>query len=125
MRKIFSEILRAGSPAVYELGRRLAVPGQADDSLVRYAIDGLVTGCGRGGNEIYRQRLAGDLLQLTFTAADDEIKKFLLEEAQYVVGKKHLKLLAPHLMNPALAPYAMKAMLRISGPELEEICLKA
>lgn len=122
--KLFSEMLQAGSPAVYELGRRLATPGQADDSLVRYALDGLVMQCGRPGYEIFRERLADDLLRLTSTAVDDEIKKFLLEEAQYVVGKKHFKLLSPHLKNSALAGYAIEAMLRVKGPELEEILLK-
>ncbi len=121
--KIFFEMLRAGSPVVYELGRRLSAPGQADDSLVRYAIDGLVTQTGRAGHETHRERLADDLLKLTFTAADEEIKKFLLEEAQYVVGKKHLKILAAHLKNPALSTPALKAMLRVKDPELEETLL--
>ncbi len=121
--KIFSEMLRAGSSVIYELGRRLAAPGQADDSLVRYAIDGLVTQSGRPGNEVFRERLADNLLALTFTEIDDGVKKFLLEEVQYVVGKKHLKSLAAHLENQALATPALRAMLRVKDPELEETLL--
>ncbi|MGB4705419.1 MAG: hypothetical protein WBI18_10160, partial [Candidatus Saccharicenans sp.] len=121
--KIFSEMLRAGSSVIYELGRRLAAPGQADDSLVRYAIDGLVTQSGRPGNEVFRERLADNLLALTFTEIDDGVKKFLLEEVQYVVGKKHLKSLAAHLENQALATPALRAMLRVKDPELEEVLL--
>jgi len=119
--KIFTEMLQAGSPAVHELGRRLAVPGEADDSLVRYAIDGLVTMGGKPGHETQKESLADDLLKLAAVSQQDEITKFLLEEVQYVVGKKHLARLATFLKNPALTECALKAMLRVKGPELEKI----
>ncbi|MCR4395236.1 MAG: DUF1080 domain-containing protein [Candidatus Saccharicenans sp.] len=121
---IFSEMLEAGSPVFQELGRRLVSPGEADDSLVRLAIDGLVTRAGLPGYERQKERLAADLLQLVATNRPDEVKKFLLEEAQYIISQKHLKLLAAHLQNPALAEYAVKAMLRAPGPELEKILLE-
>lgn len=119
--KIFTEMLQAGSPVVYELGRRLAVPGEADDSLVRYAIDGLVTLSGKPGHETQKESLADDLLKLAAVSQHDEITEFLLEEVQYVVGMKHLARLATFLKNPGLAEYALKAMLRVKGPELEKI----
>ncbi|MGB9906150.1 MAG: family 16 glycoside hydrolase [Candidatus Saccharicenans sp.] len=120
---IFSEMLEAGSPVFQELGRRLVSPGEADDSLVRLAIDGLVTRAGLPGYERQKESLAADLLLLAATNRPDEVKKFLLEEAQYLISQKHLKLLAAHLLNPALAEYAVKAMLRAPGPELEKILL--
>jgi len=119
--RIFSEMIKAGSPAVEELGRRLAVPDEADDSLVRYAIDGLVRQAGKPGFENYKGRLAEDLLKFAALPIHDEIKKFLLEEVQYVAGKNQLKLLATHLKNPQLSEYAVKAMLRVRGPELEKL----
>lgn len=121
--KIFSEMLSAGSSVVYELGRRLAAPGEKDDSLVRFALDGLVTRSGRPGQEEQRQLLADDLLKLAVQAPSDEIRKFLLEEVQYVVSPKHLGRLAAFLKNPDLTEYALKAMLRVKGPELEDILI--
>ncbi len=122
--KIFSEMLEAGSPVVYELGRRLAVPGEADDSLVRYAIDGLVTLCGKPGHESRKESLAADLLKLAAGSRHDEIKKFLLEEVQYAVSRRHLAQLAFHLRNPGLTEYAVRAMLRVKGPEAEKILIE-
>jgi len=122
--KIFSEMLKGGSPVVQELCRRLVVPGEADDSLVRYAVDGLVTQAGKPGLENHRERLAEDLLKLALQPTNVEIKKFLLEESQYVISKKHLSLLRPHLKNPELAEYAVKTMLRAQGPELEKILVE-
>ncbi|MCX8159988.1 MAG: DUF1080 domain-containing protein [Candidatus Saccharicenans sp.] len=119
--KIFTEMLLAGSPVVYELGRRLAAPGEGDDSLARYALDGLVILSGRPGRETQKERLADDLLRLTSAARADEIRKFLLEEAQYLVDQKHLTRLASFLNNPSLTDCALRAMLRVKGPELEKI----
>ncbi len=121
--KIFSAMLSAGSPVVYELGRRLAVPGEKDDSLVRFALDGLVTRSGLPGQEEQRQLLADVLLKLAVQAPSDEIRKFLLEEVQYAVSPKHLGRLAAFLKNPDLTEYALKAMLRVKGPELEDILI--
>ncbi|MGB9863863.1 MAG: DUF1080 domain-containing protein [Candidatus Saccharicenans sp.] len=121
--KIFSEMLDSGSPAIRELARRLVPPGEEDDHLVRYAIDGLITRAGLPGQEKQKEHLADELLEIAATARPVEVKKFLLEEAQYLVSQKHLKPLAAHLQNPELAEYAIKAMLRVPVPELEIILL--
>lgn len=121
--KIFSEMLTAASPVVYELGRRLAVPGQADDSLVRYAIDGLVTLSGKPGYIKHKKFLADDLLKLAASIRADEIRKFLLEEVQYVAEPEHLARLADFLKIPDLTEYALKAMLRLKGAELENLLI--
>jgi len=122
--KIFSEMLKGGSPVVQELCHRLAVPGEADDSLVRYAVDGLVTQAGKLGFETFREKLAENLLRLALRPINVEIKKFLLEEAQFIISKKHLSLLRSHLKNPELAEYTVKTMLRAQGPELEKILVE-
>lgn len=122
--RIFSEMLEGGPPVVQELCRRLEAPGQADDSLVRYAIDGLIVQAGKPGLEKLKDRLADDLLKFATRSDSSEIKKFLLDEVQFIVGKKHLSLLRPHLRNPELAEYAVKAMLRVKGPELEKILVE-
>ncbi|MBC7364173.1 MAG: DUF1080 domain-containing protein [Candidatus Aminicenantes bacterium] len=122
--KIFSEMLNGGSPVVQELCRRIAIPGEADDSLVRYAVDGLVTQAGKPGFENFREKLAENLLKLALRPINVEIKKFLLEEAQFIISKKHLSLLRPHLKSPELAEYTVKAMLRVQGPELEKILVE-
>ncbi|MGB9894106.1 MAG: HEAT repeat domain-containing protein, partial [Candidatus Saccharicenans sp.] len=79
---------------------------------------------GQLGQAKQKERLADDLLEIAATAQPVEVKKFLLEEAQYLVSQKHLKLLAAHLQNPELAEYAIKAMMRVPAPELEIILLK-
>jgi len=117
--KIFADMLKAGSPVVFELGRRLSVPGEKDDSLARYALDGLVTRSGNPGYEKQKELLADDLLKLAVYAPSDEIRKFLLEEVQYVASPKHLVRLVSFLKNPDLTEYALKAMLRVKGAELE------
>lgn len=122
--RIFSKMLEDGSPVVQELCRRLEAPGQADDSLVRYAVDGLIMQAGKPGLEKLKDRLADDLLKFATRSDSSEINKFLLEEVQFIVGKKHLSLLRPHLRNPELAEYAVKAMLRVKGPELEKILVE-
>lgn len=122
--KIFSEMFEGGSAVVRELGHRLVPPGEADDSLVRYALDGLVLQAGKPGLEKLKDRLALDFLNLVNDFDSPEIKKFLLEEVQFIIGKKHLTLLRPHLKNPELAEYAVKAMQRAQGPELEKILIK-
>ncbi|MBC7349902.1 MAG: DUF1080 domain-containing protein [Candidatus Aminicenantes bacterium] len=122
--KIFSEMLKTGTPAVEDLGRRLAAPGQADDSLVRYAMDGLVRLAGKPGYEAVRGKLADDLLRLAISSPEPEISKFLLEEAQYVVGQKHLRPLALLLNKKDLVDPTIKAMLRVKSPEVEDILIK-
>ncbi|MBC7361445.1 MAG: DUF1080 domain-containing protein [Candidatus Aminicenantes bacterium] len=122
--RIFFEMLKGGSPVVEELCRRLAAPGEADDSLVRYAVDGLVVQVGKPGFETHKKKLAEDLLRFALRPVNMEIKKFLLEEMQFIASQKHLSLLRPHLRNPELAEYAVKTMLRVKGPELEKILVE-
>lgn len=122
--KIFSEMLEGGSAVVRELGRRLVPPGEADDSLVRYAIDGLVRRAAKPGLEKLKDRLAAELLKQVNDSDSPEIKNFLLEELQFIISEKHLILLRPHLKNPELAEGAVKTMLRARGPELEKILIE-
>lgn len=118
--KIFSEMLSADPQVVRELVRRLVPAGEADDSLVRYAIDGLVTRAGLPGRERLKENLADELLKLSASTLPVEVKKFLLEEAQYVLSPRHVPALAIHLHHPELSGYAIKALLRLKGNETEK-----
>lgn len=122
--KIFAEMLSAGSSVVRELVHRLVPPGEGDDSLVRYAIDGLVTRAGLPGQERNKEHLADELVRLVASTLSDEVKKFLLEEAQYVVSQRHAVELSLHLHNPELSAYVIKALLRLKGQETEKILIE-
>ncbi|MGQ9801534.1 MAG: DUF1080 domain-containing protein [Candidatus Saccharicenans sp.] len=117
-------MLKTGTPAVEDLGRRLEAPGQGDDRLVRYAIDGLVRLAGNPGYETGRGKLADDLLRLAIASPESEISKFLLEEAQYVVEQKHLRPLALLLNKKDLIEPTIRAMLRAKSAEVEVILIK-
>ncbi|PMP96166.1 MAG: hypothetical protein C0168_03450 [Candidatus Aminicenantes bacterium] len=122
--KIFSAMINVGSPVIKELCWRLVPAGQADDSLVRYALDGLINLSNQNTYKKYRRQLAADILENCRHLQSDEVKAFLLQEIELIITDSNLNQLRPFLRNSALTEITVRAMLRGSSQEAENILVK-
>ncbi|HNS04577.1 MAG TPA: DUF1080 domain-containing protein [Candidatus Saccharicenans sp.] len=126
--RIFGEMIQAiqsGTPVVSQLASRLQAPGKGDDTLVRYALDGLIQAAAKKGPAALKEKVAGEILKAVVSQPETQIKAFLLSEAGYIVEAKEIRLVEPYLLIPELADEAVRTLLRTKSPEVEKALLKA
>jgi len=126
--RIFVEMLQAiesGTPVVGQLASRLQPPGKGDDTLVRYALDGLVQAAAKKASAGLKGKIASEILTAVAAQPETQLKTFLLSEAGYLVEAKEIRLVEPYLLIPELADEAVRTLLRIRSPEVEKALLKA
>ena len=126
--RIFVEMLQAiesGTPVVGQLASRLQPPGQGDDTLVRYALDGVVQAAAKKASAGLKGKIASEILTAVAAQPETQLKTFLLSEAGYLVEPGQIKLVEPYLPVPELADEAVRTLFRIKSPEVEKALLKA
>jgi len=126
--RIFGEMLQAiesGTPVVGQLASRLQPPGQGDDTLVRYALDGVVQAAAKKASAGLKGKIASEILATVAAQPETQLKTFLLSEAGYLVEPGQIKLVEPYLPVPELADEAVRTLFRIKSPEVEKALLKA
>lgn len=126
--RIFGEMIQAiesGVPVVGQLASRLQPPGKGDDTLVRYALDGLVQAAAKKASAGLKGKIASEILTAVAAQPETQLKTFLLSEAGYLVEPGQIKLVEPYLPVPELADEAVRTLLRIKSPEVEKALLKA
>ena len=112
-----AELIRIGPGAVADLCGRLAAPGTADDSLVRYALDALAVRAGRPGAEAERKAAADGILAALTIPRDQENAVFLISLLQKIGRLEIVKPLGRFLTRPDLAEPAVRALTATGLPE--------
>jgi len=120
-----AKIFALGPSAIADLCGRLAAPGEADDHLVRYALDALAIYVNRPGAEVERLRFSQILLQAVQARRDAENTAFFLSLIQRVGRAEAVRPLAPLLRDRALAGPTARALSVIGGPQAEDVLLEA
>jgi HEAT repeat protein len=120
-----AELIALGPAAVADLCGRLAVPGAADDSLVRFALDAIVVRAGRPGAETERTLVVAGILDSLDDKKDPEIQTFLLVLLQRAGKAEIVKPLVRFLRRPLLVGPAVRALTATKTPAAEAALVKA
>lgn len=126
--KIFGEMLQSiesGVSVVSELAGRLQPPGKGDDTLVRYALDGVVQTAAKNASAGLKGKITSEILAAVASQPETQLKTFLLNEAGYLIEPGQIKLVEPYLLVPELADETVRTLLKIMSPEVEKALLKA
>ena len=120
-----AKIVALGPKAVADLCGRLAKPGENDDSLVRFALDGVAVYVSRPGAEKERLDFSRSLLQAVREPRDAENAVFLLSLIQRIGRSEAIRPVAGFLKDPALSGPAARALVAIGGNEAISAMLQA
>lgn len=118
-------LIELGPVAVAGLCSRLADPGTADDSLVRFALEAVAVRAGRPGAEDDRRAVVAAIAAALENAGGDENRAFLISLLQRTGNEEIAAPLAPLLFHPALAGPAARALTAAGGPQAEAALLRA
>jgi HEAT repeat protein len=120
-----AELITLGPAAVTDLCGRLAAPGTADDSLVRFALDAVIVRAGRPGAESERTRVVAGILDSLDEIKDPEIQTFLLVLLQQAGKAEIVKPLVRFLRLPLLVGPVVRALTATKTPAAEAALIKA
>jgi HEAT repeat protein len=121
-----AELLALGKEGLSETFRRLSVPGRADDTAVRFAVDGLTIYASRpGAPEKERFACTRAILAALERHPDPEVKAFLIEQVRIAGRAEAVKPLAKYLADKRLAGPAARALGTMHTPEAETVLLKS
>lgn len=120
-----ASLLSLGPSAIRDVCRRLSPPGKEDDTLARFALDAMAVHVTRPGAEKERKAFAGVLGKALQSAADSEVKAFLIGEIQLTGGNESVGVLRRYLHDGSLAGPAARALTAIRTPEAENALLGA
>jgi len=122
--KFASELIRLGPKGIQEICRMLVPPGTGDDTRVRFALNALSVYTHRARAENEREIYAEALIKALTSAADNEVKAFLIRQLQLVGKKESVKPLSRFLVNKRLCEPATQALLAIRTSDAEKVLLK-
>lgn len=112
-----AKLLEQGKPAVAELCGMLKAPDQAgDDTKVRFALEGMVMTAMRDAKSPQRAMLADALAAAVGTAAQPEVKAYLIRQLAQVAEDEAVPVLAPLLAEQRFCEPATQALLHIGSP---------
>ncbi|MBM3294853.1 MAG: DUF1080 domain-containing protein, partial [Candidatus Aminicenantes bacterium] len=120
-----ARLLALGPEAVSALCARLAAPGEADDSLVRFALDAAAVYAGRPGAEAERLGFSRSLVRALAEPRDAENAAFILSLLQRVGREEAVEAAAASLRRPGLAGPASRALAAIGGARAEKALVGA
>jgi HEAT repeat protein len=108
-------MLTLGEPGLAEYTRRLLPTGAGNDVAVRWAINAMAVFAAQSGNEARRALAERSLVAALGTAADVEVRTFLLAQLRIVGRDAAVTAAAPLLAEPAMVEPAAQLMLAIRG----------
>jgi HEAT repeat protein len=120
-----AEVFGLGEAGIMEICRRLSPPGEADDSLARYALEAAGTYAMRPGGERDRILYARAVIKALKSAPDPDLKTFLVGRLQQAGGNESIEPLSRLLSDRRLAEPAVQALLAIRAPGTDKALLKA
>jgi len=121
-----AELLALGKDGLFETFRRLSGPGRADDTAVRFAVDGLTIYANRPGTpEKGRLVYTRAILAALDRHPDPEVKAFLIEQIRVAGRAEAVRPLAKYLSDKRLAGPAARALRTLNTPGAEAALLKS
>ncbi len=121
-----AELLALGKEGLAETFRRLSLPGLADDTSARYAVDSLTVYANRpGAPEKERLACIRALLDALDRQDEPELKAFLIEQVRVAGRPEAVKPLAKYLADPRLAGPAARALGAVPAPEAESTLINS
>ncbi len=103
-------VLKTGPDGIRELCGRLLPPGGADDTKIRYAVNGLARHVSAPGREQDRATFARAVCDTLRSARNDEVRAFLIRQLQLAGKDESVKALAGFLDAPRLCGPAARAL---------------
>lgn len=122
---LMKELSLFGNPGIKNLTSKLVAPGKGNDASARYAISGLAKYVGQLNDIPLRRATSAALLSALGTAKDDEVRDFILQEAQYVAGDEAVPLVRKYLVDNRLADPAARLLLRVRTGDASKAMLSA
>ena len=120
-----ADLVKIGPSAVKELCGQLAEPGGADDSRVRYALDGMAVYVSRPGAEGERKMFARAVIESLGKAKGKEVKRFLIERLQRVGKAESVDAISGYLSDERLCEPASQALQAIATANAKAALAKA
>jgi HEAT repeat protein len=124
-RKLATELIKLGPPALAEVCKGIVPPGPTNDSKPRFAIHAVALESTRPGAEADRKMVAGALIAALESAKDREVKAFFIRHLQLVGKDEAVPPLAKLLADPSLHEPATQALIRIRTPNVIAALLQA
>ena len=109
--------VQLGAAGIQEVCNMLVAPGSGDDANARFALSGLAKYVSRPGAEAERTMVAGALIEALATAAEPEVKAFLVRQLQVAGKDESVAPLSGYLADDLLCEPATQALLAIGTPE--------
>ena len=120
-----AELLALGPEGLQGVCRRLAPPGEVDDSLARFALDAAAVYAARPGAEGERRMFCREVLKVLEMPRELEVKAFLLGELQRVGKDEVVRPVAALLADARLAGPAARVLAAVRNPEAERALIRA
>jgi len=120
-----AELIALGSGGIMRLCRMLAPPGAADDSKVRYAVNGLATYVAPPRLEDQRKMFVRALARACEQEGSPDVQAFLISQVELCGKDESVKPLKKYLLDPKLCAPATRALVIIGTPAAEAAILKA
>jgi HEAT repeat protein len=109
------ELASLGKEGIQIIASKLVSPGKGNDAAMRYAISGIAKYAGEGNDISLKRTLSLALINSLTTAKDNEVRDFLLQEAQYVAGDEAVPIIKKYLTNNRLSDPATRLLLRVGN----------
>ncbi len=120
-----AELLHYGPLGILEACRMLLPSGAGDDTKVRFALNGLAVYVSRQGAENERRLYAKTLIKALDSAAESEVRAFLISQLQLAGREESVKPLSRFLEDKMLCEPAAQALLVIRSARVEKAFLKS
>jgi HEAT repeat protein len=115
-RAVAEALLKEGAPAIQAVAAMLTPPADTGDADARFALEALALHVERNGAEADRRLVSDALAGALGTAADTDVKAFLIRRLQLVGKDEAVPALQPYLADKALCDPATEALVRIGTP---------
>jgi HEAT repeat protein len=120
-----AELLALGPEGLQSVCRRLAAPGEDDDSLARFALDAAAVYAARPGAESERLMFSREILKVLALPRETEVKAFLLGELQLAGKGEVVRPVGALLTDARLAGPAARVLAAVRNPEAERALIQA
>jgi len=120
-----AELIALGPEGIMRLCRMLVPPGGADDSKIRYAVNGLATYVAPPRLEDQRIVFVRTLAKAIEQEGPPDVRAFLISQVELCGRNESVKPLKRYLLDPKLCAPATRALVTIGTPAAEAAILKA
>jgi HEAT repeat protein len=123
--RLAAEVIQLGPAGIQLICGRLVAPGTGDDTLARFALNGVAVHISHGGSEKEREMYARTLIASLELAKNKEVKAFLIRQLQLAGKKEAVKPLKKYLKDKRLCEPATQALLAIRTKDAEKALLRS